>query len=78
MISKALCEVRKDRGFMTNQEKLSVLSNLEKQGLFLVRGSVRAVSRRLGMSEPTNYKYLAKEREASSPQPSSSSKAAVL
>lgn len=61
-IDKALQELGKAHGILTKDDKQIVVGSLEKQGVFMIRGAVRAVSRRLKLASPTVYKYLARER----------------
>ncbi len=50
-------------GRLQKEEKLEVLQALQQQGVFLLRGAVQEVSRRLGMATPTIYKYLDEQRK---------------
>lgn len=46
----------------TSEEKIEVISALEKQGVFSTKGAVSQVSNALNISEPTVYRYLKKIR----------------
>ena len=46
----------------TSEEKIEVISALEKQGFFSTKGAVSQVSNALNISEPTVYRYLKKIR----------------
>jgi predicted transcriptional regulator YheO len=43
---------------MGKHEKLSLISELKEKGIFLIKGAAKRVSRELGVSLPTIYKYL--------------------
>jgi len=64
LVDKAIKESRQVPGFMTKPDKLLVLQALEKRGVFLMRGAVREVSKRLGVAAPTIYKYLNEHRNS--------------
>ena len=64
LVDKAIKESRRVPGFMTKADKLVVLQALEKRGVFLMRGAVREVSKRLGVAAPTIYKYLNEHRNS--------------
>lgn len=45
---------------MSPEEKKQIVRNLSEQGVFLLKGAVSEVARRLKTSEPTIYRYLKK------------------
>jgi predicted transcriptional regulator YheO len=47
---------------MRKAEKLQVIKDLEKNGLFLIKGAAKRVSQDFGVSLPTIYKYLEEAR----------------
>ena len=47
---------------LTAEEKMAVISALEGQGVFDAKGAVAQVAGKLGISEPTVYRYLKKVR----------------
>ena len=55
-ISELAANVPVDR--LTQEEKISIVENLEKRGTFLVKGAVSAVAAQLGCSEASIYRYL--------------------
>ena len=48
---------------MTTEEKTNVITALEDCGIFNIRGSVQEVASKLGMSEPSIYRYIKKIRK---------------
>jgi predicted transcriptional regulator YheO len=50
---------------LSSQEKISIVSSLNEQGVFLARGAVKQVSARLGIASPTLYKYIHSARSSS-------------
>ena len=67
VIGKTLTETGISPNVMTKADKTRLLRELDSQGFFLIRGAVREISKRLRMSQPAIYKYLAEQREASAP-----------
>lgn len=57
-IQKHLNEVVKPVSEMSTEEKKELVSSLNKEGIFLLKGAVSTVSSILNISEPTVYKYL--------------------
>lgn len=51
---------------MGADERISVVSDLEDAGFFLLKGGIASAAERLGVSEPTIYRYLVKVRDSSS------------
>jgi len=49
-------DVHPDR--LTQDERLSIVRELDRRGVFLLKGSIASVSRVLRVSEPTLYRYL--------------------
>ncbi|WLT10313.1 helix-turn-helix transcriptional regulator [Bifidobacterium asteroides] len=49
---------------MNRQERLQLITRLDGSGVFLVKGSVDAVARALGISSPSVYRYLHTIRNA--------------
>ena len=47
---------------MQREERLEVVSDLEDAGFFLLKGGIAAAATRLGVSEPTIYRYLVQVR----------------
>ena len=47
---------------MQREERLEVVSDLEDAGFFLLKGGIAAAAERLGVSEPTIYRYLVQVR----------------
>ncbi len=45
------------------EERMSIVENLNENGLFLLKGGVTALAERLGVSEPTMYRYLSKVKK---------------
>ena len=61
---------------LSRAERLHVVEFLEVKGAFRIKGSVALVSRRLGVSEPTVYRYIARV-QARSAAPSGSTREAT-
>ena len=47
---------------MQRDERIEVVRTLEENGFFLLKGGISAAAQRLGVSEPTIYRYLVKVR----------------
>ena len=60
LIDKALEGSTKAPSKLSLQEKMSVIEELNENGLFLLKGSIPAIAMKLGVSEPTIYRYLSK------------------
>ncbi|MDO4916029.1 MAG: PAS domain-containing protein [Rothia sp. (in: high G+C Gram-positive bacteria)] len=62
MLDKAIAErdVTPDR--MQRDERVQVVHDLEETGFFLLKGGIAAAAKRLGVSEPTIYRYLVEVR----------------
>ena len=45
---------------MTINEKTRVITELQKYGLFMIKGAVQEVASKLFMSEPSIYRYIKK------------------
>jgi predicted transcriptional regulator YheO len=58
IISEALRERRISAGSDTKSERLKIVSQLERKGVFLVKGVVELISGRLNISKFTLYSYL--------------------
>lgn len=58
LIEKAMKNVNKPVSSMSKEEKLIVMRDLKKSGFFLIKGSVKKLSKDWGVSLPTIYKYL--------------------
>jgi predicted transcriptional regulator YheO len=50
---------------MTAEERMQIVSELERRGAFMVRGAVEVVAQRLDVSRFTIYGYLKQIRAAS-------------
>ncbi|WP_162984537.1 helix-turn-helix transcriptional regulator [Poseidonibacter antarcticus] len=48
---------------MTTQEKTDIIAALDECGIFNIRGSVQEVANKIGMSEPSIYRYIKKTRK---------------
>jgi predicted transcriptional regulator YheO len=59
VVDRTLSNSGRIRETMNRKDRLAVLKALDERGVFLIRGSVREISRRLGISQPTIYKCLA-------------------
>jgi len=64
-IITAILESGKTSEIMSKEDRRSVLRALDERGVFLIRGAVREVARRLGIAEPTIYRWLAEQRAKS-------------
>ncbi|ERT62412.1 helix-turn-helix transcriptional regulator [Megasphaera vaginalis (ex Srinivasan et al. 2021)] len=58
IISKELMQYAVDPKRFSQKERLAVVKNLYDNGLFLLKGGIGALARRLGVSEPTVYRYI--------------------
>ncbi|EFQ24415.1 helix-turn-helix transcriptional regulator [Aminomonas paucivorans] len=57
-LERAIRDRGVEPGRMTVEEKRGVVEELDRKGIFLLRGAVGAVARRLEVSEQTVYRYL--------------------
>ncbi|MGL4820870.1 MAG: helix-turn-helix transcriptional regulator [Bacilli bacterium] len=64
-IEQALSSYNVSPERMSPCEKQDIIRTLHDQGVFLLKGGVSAVAKRLKMSEPTVYRYLQKVKEES-------------
>lgn len=55
---KVMEEIQPDPVRMTVEEKQSAIKLLNDEGVFILKGSVAEVAKRLNVSEPTIYRYL--------------------
>ena len=58
LIERTLAPYATDAKRLSQTERLSVVEDLYKNGLFVLKGSVYALAQALGVSEPTIYRYL--------------------
>jgi predicted transcriptional regulator YheO len=58
LIEKAMSQANKPLMAMSKEDKLQVMRDLKKSGYFLIKGSVKQLSKEWGVSLPTIYKYL--------------------
>ena len=58
LLKKSIKGIGKPVVQMRKEDKLNILKDLKKRGLFLIKGSAQRVSRELSVSLPTIYKYL--------------------
>lgn len=57
-LEQSISKTGKPVAYMRKEDKLRVIRDLKKRGLFLIKGSARRVSRELNVSLATIYKYL--------------------
>jgi len=62
MVSQAIREIGKSVDRMTRDEKITILSRLDAQGVLQMRKGVENVAARLGISRVTAYSYLDEAR----------------
>lgn len=58
LIQRSLQPYAADAKRLSQKERLAVVEDLYKNGLFVLKGSVYALAQVLGVSEPTIYRYL--------------------
>ncbi len=58
VIDFAIAEYGKIPGMMNKSDKLSIMQKLDKEGVFMIKGSVEYMARVLGASRYTIYNYL--------------------
>lgn len=60
VIANELAVFHKDvaKAALTQAEKMTIVKELQKQGIFLLKGAVKEVAKTLQTSEPTIYRYL--------------------
>ena len=49
---------RKPKAYLSKEERLEIVRKLEEQGVFLIKGAVEEVARRIGVSRFSIYNYL--------------------
>lgn len=62
MLDNALAKQDHDTDHMNRTERVEVVRSLEDAGFFLLKGGINAAAERLGVSEPTIYRYLVQVR----------------
>jgi predicted transcriptional regulator YheO len=65
IIGKIINDKGKPVHNLTKENRLEIIKELEKKGIFLIKGAILQVSKSLGISSPTVYKYLEEIRFAS-------------
>ncbi|WP_198408410.1 helix-turn-helix transcriptional regulator [Desulfitobacterium hafniense] len=60
-IDSVLADINISPERMSPEEKIQIVQSLSEQGLFLLKGAVSEVAKRLKTSEPTIYRYLNKK-----------------
>ena len=63
MLDTALSKHDVDIDHMRRDDRVEVVRLLEEAGFFLLKGGINAAAERLGVSEPTIYRYLVQVRE---------------
>lgn len=63
-VSTRIAQTGRSLSEFTANDNIAVISELEKQSLFSIKGSVKAVATALRISQPTVYRYLEKIRRA--------------
>ncbi len=62
IVQESIDNMIKEKGIsvhnLTKRDRLEIIDELNKKGFFFIRGAVRQVSKSLGISSPTLYKYL--------------------
>lgn len=58
LLEKNIKKIGMPVAHMRKEDKLQIIRNLKKDGLFLIKGSGKKVSNELNISLPTIYKYL--------------------
>ena len=58
IVDDGMCHLSSDPANLTPEAKKQLVGNLGDRGIFLVRGAVSEVSRRLDVSEQTVYRYM--------------------
>lgn len=61
-VSTRIAQTGRSLSEFTASDNMAVIFELEKQGLFSIKGSVKAVAAALRISQPTAYRYLEKVR----------------
>ncbi|MBU3931674.1 MAG: PAS domain-containing protein [Proteobacteria bacterium] len=58
LLEQSIQRIGKPVMHMRKKEKLAIVKDLKKNGLFSIRGAAKKISQNLGVSLPTIYKYL--------------------
>lgn len=62
MLQRALARIPKPVAQMTREDKIQIVQELDKEGLFLIKGAVDAVANVLCLSRATVYNYISQVR----------------
>lgn len=62
LLDSALTSVASPTSRLSAADRKALVATLDESGLFLLKGGVAAAAERLGVSEPTIYRYLTKVR----------------
>ena len=60
---KNMKKIGKPVAHMSKEDKIQLVKSLKENGLFIIKGSAKRVSRELNISIPTFYKYLGKVQQ---------------
>jgi len=62
IIEKVVNKKGKEIHNLTKEDRLEIINELDKKGIFLIKGAMLQVSKALGISTPSLYKYLEETR----------------
>lgn len=58
LLEDSIRKIGKPVIFMTKEEKNQIVRDLKERGFFLIKGSLKKLSKAIGLSSPTIYKYM--------------------
>lgn len=58
LLEGSIGKIGKPVPFMTREEKIQIVRDLKERGFFLIKGSLKKLSKAIGLSSPTIYKYM--------------------
>jgi len=64
LINQSLLKCDKAPTYLTKEERLKVLKEMEEKGVFLIKGAVEEVANKLGVSKYTIYNHLEEVRKS--------------
>lgn len=58
LLETSIAKIGKPVSYMTKEEKIEIVRDLKGRGFFLIKGTLKKLSRAIGVSPPTIYKYM--------------------
>jgi predicted transcriptional regulator YheO len=58
LLVQSIKKIGKPLGYMAKEDKLEIIRDLKKRGLFAIKGAAKKIAKELNVSLPTIYKYM--------------------